>query len=422
MSETNRIHFDENVCYDCSQCTWCCDQPWDTRIEPEKAEAVKAHDWSVNHPRLSGRELVVPRKLAKRRYLALTKGQGTRCVFLDDDGLCIIHKELGPEAKPDGCLQFPMLRTSLPDGDYVSANFGCRAVQESKGRPLPEHADSLPQTLPIDVARELRLCKGVALTSEEVAAIAGRLCEIFTGDPLNVWDAFATGLVYLIGVARYQGADREEALAGRDMEKLDQPEVPAVAAPASPMECPMDSRMLFMANLYADAFPHILGDPSFFQRMGMIPKLMSLGQLQGTLHSTFLDRDVAVREVWGADFGEDLEQPAHQFLGRYFRSRLWQRFFLMRGLSLMAGYHQMLLDLNVVLLYARAEGMAEGKTILDEALIKRGVHIVEFQIANQTRLFEQVLGKYLVPKLESPTVAVHSLRLMRGRSGGNAGN
>jgi Fe-S-cluster containining protein len=409
-------HLDPNISFDCSLCTWCCDQPWDTEIEPEKAEAVQAHNWSANFPQLTGKELVLTRRLGKGERLVLQKGEGNRCIFLDDDNLCIIHKELGLEAKPDGCIQFPFIRMAGPDDDYISANFGCRAVQEAMGRKLPEHAGSLPQFPAAGMAEDVRLSVSESIASSDLSAVVGRLQDIFSDPSLNIWGAFADAVVFVTAVAEYSGKDRSDRLAAGDWEEFGVQESPKITPLKSPFEAPMASRFLFATTLYADVFPHMLANPTFFERLSVVPKLMSLAQMKGVFFSKFLAREVNVSNVWRASLGDDLDADGHRFLARYCRARFWQRLMIGKGLSVLGGLHQMIQDLNAILFYSRAEAMERGAGSLDESLIKRGAHIVEFHIANQTRVFEQVLRKYIVKNFESPMLTMHSLRLMRGKA------
>ena len=145
---------DDSVRFSCGSCTACCDQPWRTMIEASKAQALDEHDFSA-YPQLAGKGFYHKSKAGSNprhgqsitnrpetRY-ALAKGEGTRCLFLDTDGLCIIHKELGPEAKPSMCRQFPFLSARNWVEDRVSANFGCSSVQDDKGRLLTDQADEI---------------------------------------------------------------------------------------------------------------------------------------------------------------------------------------------------------------------------------------------------------------------------------------
>ena len=60
------------------------------------------------------------------------------CVFLDDDNLCAIHKELGLEAKPFMCKHFPNHVTSTPEGIIATLDFACPTVVADEGPPFQE--------------------------------------------------------------------------------------------------------------------------------------------------------------------------------------------------------------------------------------------------------------------------------------------
>lgn len=53
-----------------------------------------------------------------------------RCVFLDADNLCIVHKSAGMDAKPIACQFFPLQIVQSPDGLHASLNVGCRRLIE----------------------------------------------------------------------------------------------------------------------------------------------------------------------------------------------------------------------------------------------------------------------------------------------------
>ncbi|MEW5766732.1 MAG: flagellin lysine-N-methylase [bacterium] len=50
------------------------------------------------------------------------------CVFLDQNNLCLIHKGLGPEAKPRICQEFPRGAVFTPKGVFLTVSFACPAV------------------------------------------------------------------------------------------------------------------------------------------------------------------------------------------------------------------------------------------------------------------------------------------------------
>jgi hypothetical protein len=88
---------------------------------------------------LRDRELVHPRDDGN-----YTLGHiGDACVFLDDDDLCAIHKELGLEAKPFMCKQFPNHVVSTPEGIIATLDFACPTVVADDGAPVREQEPDL---------------------------------------------------------------------------------------------------------------------------------------------------------------------------------------------------------------------------------------------------------------------------------------
>jgi len=63
-----------------------------------------------------------------------------RCVFLGDDNLCRIHKEVGGDVKPAVCREFPLAFAVTPDGVQVSLRPNCESAARSRrdGQPLGE--------------------------------------------------------------------------------------------------------------------------------------------------------------------------------------------------------------------------------------------------------------------------------------------
>src|ERR1700690_10597 len=83
------------------------------------------------------------------RQYTLNKVEG-RCVFLDEDNLCIVHKSSGLEAKPIACQFFPLHAIASPGGIHVALNTGCRRLVDMSG-----------DDAPLDEAEARRLLAGV---------------------------------------------------------------------------------------------------------------------------------------------------------------------------------------------------------------------------------------------------------------------
>ena len=122
--------------YSCSQCGWCC-RWWRIEVEPEDRDRILAHDWAVESPRLKGVQLFEEQQLPSGQGPVIQTAQlDGQCVFLEGDGLCLIHKVLGLEAKPAVCQGFPLVLGRTTDGVLVGGNYACPSLVRNEGEPF----------------------------------------------------------------------------------------------------------------------------------------------------------------------------------------------------------------------------------------------------------------------------------------------
>lgn len=416
---------DTTARFSCGQCTACCDQPWRTLIEAEKTSALDAHDFGA-YPQLAGKRFYRAPADGRKGFFELAKGEGTRCIFLDADGLCIIHKELGPQAKPNMCLQFPFLPARTWQEDRVSVNYGCSSVQQRTGRSLSEQALDIAAVVPVSnrPARPdapVPLDAGLRLTRDESDALFDRAIDCFDDRHAEeIWTPFAGLLATLTSVqASKRNAGTHES-SGDLIERLrsDAP-LPGAEAAAeirgfvNPAAAPMPARFLFAATLYPDTMPaDVAAGLGFWKRLALIPRLLNLATLSGGYASRLLGRNVSIGAVLAHPVEETMDPGATALLLRYYRSRLWQRMIAGTRLPIVGGIHQHIHDLNAILFLARAEAAAEGVSRLGEDLISTALRRVEFHLANQVRLHERILRGWLRTQLCDLGLAGQSLRLM----------
>jgi lysine-N-methylase len=60
------------------------------------------------------------------------------CIFLTEDNLCRIHRDLGESAKPLVCRLFPFQLVPLEDFAYVTLRQYCPSAAAERGRRLGE--------------------------------------------------------------------------------------------------------------------------------------------------------------------------------------------------------------------------------------------------------------------------------------------
>lgn len=416
---------DESVRYSCGSCALCCDQPWHVLIEKDKAEALDRCDFSA-YPQLLGRTFYDKAGRKHKGFYRLAKGVGTRCLFRDTDGLCIIHKELGADAKPFMCRQFPYVFSHTRSDDRVSVNFGCPAVQDRHGAPLDEQAPEVKPLMPqrpgpLDPNRATQLDARCALSPSEDDALLDRMLALFderTGD--DVWSRFARLLALLATVREHKltsgkaGCDDELVDRLRSKDPLPgSPEPPEIFGYVNPARAPMPARFLFAATLCPDTVASdAVNSLGLRKWLKLIPKMLSLATFNGVYASSLLGRNVAIHQVIEHPVDETLDPDATRLLVRYFRSRLWQRYLAGTRLSIIAGVHQHIQDLNAIVFFARAEALDQGESHLSHELIRVALTGVEFHFANQARLFDHSLKRWLRTQLQSLALGVASLRLM----------
>ncbi|MHB8625305.1 MAG: YkgJ family cysteine cluster protein [Aggregatilineales bacterium] len=118
-----------------------------------------------------------------------------RCVFLDADNLCIVHKAAGADAKPIACQIFPLHAVQAPDGLHLSLNVSCRRLVEMTDADDPLDAEQgrrlLAQTQAIvTIGETLALTAEIEITYEEFVERQAELLVLLTGPVTNWSDVF----------------------------------------------------------------------------------------------------------------------------------------------------------------------------------------------------------------------------------------
>ena len=91
--------------WDCHQCGICCRGSL-VPLSKRDAERLQSQKWE-KQPGYENTPIMVPHRGAESKMRLAHRADGS-CVFLKEDGLCLIHSMLGLEAKPTICRTFPM--------------------------------------------------------------------------------------------------------------------------------------------------------------------------------------------------------------------------------------------------------------------------------------------------------------------------
>ncbi len=184
--------------YSCRECGECC-RWWPIEVTRAERDRLLAHDWAAESPRLRGIKLFEETALRGGRERRIqTAHLGGSCVFLEEDGLCLIHKVLGLEAKPAGCRRFPVRMAVTPDGILMGADYACRAVILNDGRPFDELEEGIIAELPGEGLRKLQ----ASASETQTALVPGMIV------PWAAYMEVETALLEILGSARYSVTTR----------------------------------------------------------------------------------------------------------------------------------------------------------------------------------------------------------------------
>jgi len=189
--------------FSCRRCGRCC-KGWNVMVEPAERERLLAVDWARISPRLRGAALSEEVRPPDQTEPAISTAHvGERCVFLEDDNLCLIHRVLGEQAKPLTCRRFPLVITLVGDTALVGADYACPTMVRSEGVPLQideeivtawlGRAESGPTSPGRGTAeQEVRLSPGVRMDWDGYLVLEAELAGIMgmdVGSPAFRWAA-----------------------------------------------------------------------------------------------------------------------------------------------------------------------------------------------------------------------------------------
>jgi Fe-S-cluster containining protein len=139
---TRKLLFPENFHFTYTGCGRCC-KDWNIHVDAGCYGRV--HGTSLYERLKTGGEEPFKEDGDDGTISSLRK-KGA-CVFLDDHDRCTIHSEIGYEAKPLGCRQFPFILRPTPDGVYAGVSFYCPSCRSNSGLPLSSYKEDIENWL-----------------------------------------------------------------------------------------------------------------------------------------------------------------------------------------------------------------------------------------------------------------------------------
>lgn len=120
------------ACRDCP--ARCCRLPGRVTLLPEEHERLAGLPWVKE--RLRGLGVLFEQRKGVIQMPAVEVNRLRQCAFLDDDGLCSIHKREGVEATPLTCRTFPFGFVREPGGLRTYLSHVCPSIRDNYGEPM----------------------------------------------------------------------------------------------------------------------------------------------------------------------------------------------------------------------------------------------------------------------------------------------
>ncbi len=376
-----RLHFT------CSTCAGCCRQ-WNVFVTEADVARFASVDWAASRPRFTGRELTVRLPDGKQRLTRIEDA----CIFLDDDDLCAIHKELGMEAKPLPCQQFPYRPIETPDGLVASFDFACPTVVANEGAPIEEHeaefrrlaaliaaapSDSATKASPGAGGQGVEACPGVPLAWADYLALEDGLLGMLrdTARPLTERMLLLDRMATQASQHAAPGAMAEwvASLRASGWQPLTQPADPMPTATKqrallAPAVTGIEGSWNVQAGGRGSATARIAFALAFVGAQKTVP-LPSAG-----------DAPLSLANMRTVRFPQDQPPLANTF-ARYLEAYVVRKG-LIEGTSLTQGARYLAVTFGVARWYAVARAVLTGRAVATDADLRYAIMLVERRLSH----------------------------------------
>lgn len=136
------VTLDSDEKWDCHQCGICCRGSL-VPLSIEDANQLRSQNWEMQ-PGYENTQIMVPHRAAESKLRLAHRADGS-CVFLKDDGLCLIHSMLGLEAKPTICRTFPMQLIPQDKHAVLTYRRACPSAAADRGLLVKDRVPGIRQ-------------------------------------------------------------------------------------------------------------------------------------------------------------------------------------------------------------------------------------------------------------------------------------
>lgn len=383
MSAQSELHIPEGINYECSGCGKCCGG-WAVPMTETDYDRISAKDWGAHLDKFAGKELFREMKPYEKDGTPYTHAikhvEDGHCPFLVDN-LCYIHSKYGSEAKPSICQLFPYCFNETPSGVYATVSFVSAGVVYNTGAPLADQRDYLEKKFsefrklyPDHHPNwsKLELTGGKTITWEEYLAIENELLSFLKARSAPFEQRLLQGSAYLHAKA-----------AGRETSQSNSAETTVTKLRN------LDKHLLIA--LHKIYFPvKTLGrGEGDFSAARFAYQLAFQGVFPG-LRISLPGHSYSFEQLESVPFPSE-EKDIEDLLFRYFYSRIFAKLYFGAGfgqLSLIAGYHHLVLLYMLLKTHSRALALSRGVDRVSYVDVVAAVRTLE------KRLGETAVGGY----------------------------
>lgn len=383
IGETSELHLPEGINYECTGCGRCCGG-WSVPLTPDDYERISSVDWAEYSSQFEGKNLY--RELKKHEAEGtpnthiIQVGANGLCPFLADN-LCFIHSKFGAEYKPSICQLFPYCFNETPSGVYATVSFVSMGAVMNSGKGLAEQREVMESKLS-EFRRlypnhhpnwsKLELMGGKPITWEQYLAIEKQLIEYLRQRDQPMELRLLMGSAFLRSKAINMPMPSEITLSGSGqpvkLKSLDQHLLVALHRIYYPVRTSKGQ-----GDFSAARFAYQVAFTGIFPGL----KMVVVNPLSEETHSYSIN-DLA-QMAWPGD-DKDIEDLVYRFLfshifgKNYFGAGFGQ-------LSLIAGYHHLLVTYVLIKLHAKALTRSRGDA-----------RVTFFDVVVAIRHIEKMLG------------------------------
>ncbi len=375
------LSFDSEQRFECRDCvSRCCAMPWVTVITREEKERLESREWIQEQLRTHGTELK-PHGPNDFKLPMLERHRRLECLFLDEDGLCSIHRKEGHEFLATSCQMFPFEFVSTPEGETVVAlSHLCPSIRDNYGHPLAQTVEKRFDTIKRQaqpMSATFTLGHQTKLTTVQAMRIIARWETVLETPGLPL----AEKLMHLYDfTAQVQEALRDQV--SPSDEKVNEEIQRWSPQPITPPVAPKTflPNLLLALALYPIAYPARVAPVVGFSMKRAISGIHLISKLvrhRGEIDLLYVTKPFPLESI-SSVASAAAESSIQENLSRFLAHTLKRRNLFVGDRHLLEILLDLALSYAMVLRFARYRAAAEGRTKPIWSDAREGVSVAEF--------------------------------------------